>query len=167
MVCYIGLGSNQGDSEKYINAVVKLIANSDRFGMPHMSSLYNSSPVDNEDQPDFINAVVKVDTALDARNLMKYLHAIEKSSGRIRDPENPKGPRAIDCDVLLYGREHTNQDIVTVPHPKMTKRRFVMEPLVEIAPKAYIPGWGYAKDVYEEALKMGVYNSQSVVKLES
>lgn len=163
---YIGLGSNQGDSEKYIKAVIKLIANSDRFGIPVASSLYESNPVENENQPNFINAVVKVDTELSPSNLLKFLFAVEKSSGRIRDPKNPKGPRAIDCDLLLYGREQINTEKLQIPHPRMMKRLFVMEPLLEIAPRAYIPSFGYAKDVFEESQRLNLFATQTVTKLD-
>jgi len=162
---YIGLGSNQGNSEKFIKAVIKLIANSDKFGIPVASSLYETTPVDNENQPNFINAVVKVDTELSPESLLKFLLAVERSSGRIRDPENPKGPRAIDCDLLLYGREQIKKEALQVPHPRMMKRLFVMEPLLEIAPKAYIPSFGYVKDVFEESQRLNLFSTQTVTKL--
>jgi len=163
---YIGLGSNQGNSKSILKGVMKLLANNENFCMPIASSFYQTSPVGYEDQGDFINAVVKVDTALEPAALLKFLFAIEKACGRTRDVENPNGPRTMDCDLLLYGREEIKTESLQVPHPRMMKRLFVMEPLVEVAPKAYIPGFGYAKEVYEESLKMDLFNSQKATKIE-
>ena len=166
-IAYIGLGSNIGSSKKVLDAVLKVFANHEKFCMPIVSSYYQTSPVSKIDQDDFLNAVVKVDTSFTSGELLKFLLALEKAVGRKRDPEKPDGPRIIDCDLLLYGREESNTIDLTVPHPRMTDRLFVMEPLLEIAPKAFIPGYGYAKDVFEELDGQNHYDSQTVSKLDT
>ena len=165
ITAYIGLGSNMGNSEKVLNSVVKVLANNEHFCMPVMSSFYQTSPVGHDNQADFINAVVKVDTSLSVTSLLKYLMTIEKASGRKRDPELQDGPRIVDCDLLLFGREKVETESLVVPHPRMTKRLFVMEPLIEIAPKAFIPGYGYAKEVFKKLEDLNEFESQTVTKL--
>jgi len=162
---YIGLGSNMGNSEGILKGVLKVLANNENFCMPIMSSLYKTSPIGNADQPDFINAVVKIDTSLSMNSLLKYLMAIEKATGRKRTPGQKDGPRLVDCDILLYGREEVSKENLVVPHPQMTKRLFVMQPLVEVAPKAFIPGYGYAKEVFKKLEDLNHFESQKVEKL--
>ncbi|MGH1426516.1 MAG: 2-amino-4-hydroxy-6-hydroxymethyldihydropteridine diphosphokinase [Arenicella sp.] len=162
---YIGLGSNMGNSKTILNGVVKLLANHESFCMPVVSSFYKTSPVGYDEQPDFINAVVKVDTALEPVTLLKFLMAIEKAVGRKRDPKLQDGPRLIDCDLLLFGREELITEKLTLPHPRMTERLFVLEPLIEIAPKAFIPGFGYAKEVFTKLEESNAFASQKTTKL--
>jgi len=161
-VSYIGLGSNMGESEKYISKVVEVIADHGDFCIPMVSSLYKTSPVGDENQADFINAVVKVDTSLAPLDTLAFLLGLEKALGRKRDPANQNAARVIDCDLLLHGRESSDSSILTLPHPRMVDRLFVMQPLVEIAPKAYIPEHGYAKEVFELNQDQGSYDSQRV-----
>jgi len=127
-----------------------------------ISSLYKTSAVGDEDQADFINAVVKVDTSLDPKKTLAFLLGLEKALGRTRDPENQNAARVIDCDLLLHGRFQNETKLLTLPHPRMAERLFVMKPLVEIAPKAYIPEHGYAKEVFELYKGEGRYDSQRV-----
>lgn len=164
-IAYISLGSNVGNSKKILNGVIKVLANHENFCMPVVSSFYETSPVGQDNQDDFVNAVVKVDTSFSSSELINFLLAIEKAVGRKRDEKYPNGPRSIDCDVLLYGREEIQTDKLHVPHPRMTERLFVLEPLVEIAPRAFIPGHGYAKELLEELLEEGRFESQKVTKL--
>ena len=164
-IAYIGLGSNIGSSKKVLDAVIKVLANHESFCMPVVSSFYQTSPVGLKDQDDFINVVVKVDTSFTPNELINFLLSLEKAIGRKRDPEKPKGPRIIDCDVLLYGREEINTNDLIVPHPRMTERLFVLEPLVEIAPKAFIPGHGYVKEVLEKLSDTNHFDSQKVTKI--
>ena len=162
---YIGLGSNMGNSKTILNGVVKVLANHESFCMPVISSYYQTSPIGYDDQPDFINAVIKVDTSLEPMALLKFLMAIEKAVGRKRDPKLKDGPRLVDCDLLLYGREEIQTEKLTLPHPRMTQRLFVLEPLIEIAPKAFIPGFGYAKEVFKELEEKNTFVSQKTTKL--
>jgi len=106
------------------------------------SSLYRSAPVGYLDQPDFINAVVKVETALPPLALLQALLAVEQHNGRTRDFQN--APRTLDLDVLLYDELQHHEHGLTVPHLQMHKRAFVLQPLLEIAPDCVIPGVGAA-----------------------
>jgi 2-amino-4-hydroxy-6-hydroxymethyldihydropteridine diphosphokinase len=111
------------------------------------SSLYRTAPVGYLDQPDFINAVAMVETALAPHTLLDGLLAIERQHGRVREFLN--APRTLDLDVLLYGDLVLYEPGLTIPHPRMHERAFVLLPLVEIAPEAEIPGRGRATDLLE------------------
>ncbi len=105
-----------------------------------ISSLYKSKPVGPQDQPDFINAVIKVDTNLDARSLLSVLQVLEQQHGRVKTIH--WGPRTLDLDILLFGNEIIHEDNLVVPHPELANRNFVLYPLQEIAAEVYIPGIG-------------------------
>ena len=109
------------------------------------SSLYRSAPVGYADQPDFINAVAALETALAPRTLLDALLALERGQGRVRD--FPNAPRTLDLDVLLYGELQWHEHGLTIPHPRMHERAFVLLPLTEIAPQCVIPGRGKAADL--------------------
>jgi 2-amino-4-hydroxy-6-hydroxymethyldihydropteridine diphosphokinase len=134
-VAYIGLGSNLGDRLEYLQAA--LAALSARGLEPvGVSSVYESDAL-GPPQPDYLNAVVSVSTSLSARELLEALNAIEAELGR--QHRQRWGPREIDLDLLLYGDEMLEEDGLTVPHPEMTKRSFVLMPLLEIAPGLDLP----------------------------
>ena len=137
---FLSLGSNLGDSQGLIRKALKQFRAAG-IEIVRVSSLYKTEPVDFIDQPWFINCAVKVKTALSPRRLLLALKSIEKSLGRKR--VKFKGPRLIDIDILLYENEVVNSPGLTVPHPRMTERRFVLVPLKEIAPRAVHPvtGW--------------------------
>jgi 2-amino-4-hydroxy-6-hydroxymethyldihydropteridine diphosphokinase len=132
-IAYIGLGSNLEDPE---NQVRQAFAELDR--LPHTrlvrkSSLYRTAPVGHEAQPDFINAVAQLETGLPAERLLAELQAIEKHHGRERGFKN--APRTLDLDLLLFGDAKLGSPRLTVPHPRMHERAFVLQPLLEIAPQ--------------------------------
>jgi 2-amino-4-hydroxy-6-hydroxymethyldihydropteridine diphosphokinase len=102
--------------------------------------MYRSAPVGYADQPEFMNAVAQLETRLDARALLQGLLAIEADAGRTRS--FPNAPRTLDLDLLLYGDEIIDAPELSVPHPRMHERRFVLAPLAEIAPDALVPGRG-------------------------
>jgi 2-amino-4-hydroxy-6-hydroxymethyldihydropteridine diphosphokinase len=108
-----------------------------------VSSLYRSEPIGVGKQPDFVNAVAEIETTLGARALLDELLATEARFGRTR--ESPGAPRTLDLDLLLYGERVIAEDKLTVPHPRMHERAFVLAPLAEIAPDIAIPGKGRAK----------------------
>ena len=112
------------------------------------SSLYRSAPVGFLDQPDFINAVVKIETTLAPLTLLQTLLDLEQENGRTREFQN--APRTLDLDVLLYDDLQHHQHGLTVPHPQMHKRAFVLQPLLEIAPDCVIPGVGAAAKALHE-----------------
>lgn len=137
---YIGLGSNLGDPEA---EVLRAFGELDRLPKTRLlacSSLYRSAPVGFAEQPDFINAVAEVETALTAHELLAALLDTERHRGRVREFRN--APRILDLDILLYGDLVCHDAGLTLPHPRMHERAFVLRPLHEIAPQGVIPGRG-------------------------
>jgi len=131
-IAYVGIGSNLDDPRRQV-----LNAFSDLDSLPHTrvvkkSSLYRTAPMGHADQPDFINAVAQLETGLPAERLLAGLQALEQRHGRKRS--FPNAPRTLDLDVLLYGNARIQSDTLTVPHPRMHERAFVLKPLLEIAP---------------------------------
>jgi 2-amino-4-hydroxy-6-hydroxymethyldihydropteridine diphosphokinase len=138
----IGLGANLNDPAAQVEYA---LAELDRLPGTRLlahSSLYASAPVGYVDQPDFINAVAQVETTLAPRALLDALLDIEHRHGRERSFRN--APRTLDLDLLLYGNAHFHEEALTLPHPRMTERAFVLLPLLEIAPDTVIPGLGLA-----------------------
>jgi len=135
--CFIGLGSNlQDPRSQVLNAFDELAAiDGCRPGL--RSALYRSDPVGPQDQPDFINAVAELHTRLEPEALLDRLQAIEQAHRRVR--ERHWGPRTLDLDLLLYGNEVIHTPRLSVPHPCMTERGFVLWPLAEIAPALTMP----------------------------
>jgi 2-amino-4-hydroxy-6-hydroxymethyldihydropteridine diphosphokinase len=132
---YIGLGSNLGDRLGNLQAAVKALS-ARGLEAAARSSVYESDAL-GPPQPDYLNAVVSVSTSLTPRQLLEALLAVEAEFGRHRGQR--WGPREIDLDLLLYGDEMLEEDGLTVPHPEMTKRSFVLLPLLEIAPDLDLP----------------------------
>jgi 2-amino-4-hydroxy-6-hydroxymethyldihydropteridine diphosphokinase len=137
---FIALGSNLSDPAAQVNAGFAALAVLPATRVIARSSLYCSAPVGYADQPDFINAVAAIETALAPRALLDALLAIERRHGRAR--EFPNAPRTLDLDVLLYGDLQLQERGLTIPHPRMHERAFVLLPLAEIAPRCVIPGRG-------------------------
>jgi 2-amino-4-hydroxy-6-hydroxymethyldihydropteridine diphosphokinase len=126
---YLSLGSNVGDREKNLR---RAIARLEPFGRPlKVSSIYETEPVEFAHQAWFLNCVVELETSFSASDLLEGLLGIEKAMGRERRVK--KGPRNIDIDILLFGDAVVESAVLTVPHPHMHRRRFVLEPLAEIA----------------------------------
>jgi 2-amino-4-hydroxy-6-hydroxymethyldihydropteridine diphosphokinase len=146
---YLGLGSNlasaAGDSMETVQAAMEALAMAG--SVVARSSLYRTAPVEFREQPYFVNAVACVETALRPELLLQELLAIERRFGRERSAGVPKGPRTLDLDLLLVTDESgagivCASPTLTVPHPEMAKRRFVLEPLAEIAPEMRHPVLG-------------------------
>jgi len=132
---FVGLGANIGARERSIRSAAGLI------GARRLSSLRETEPWGVLDQPPFLNAAAELETELGVRELLDRLLAIERQLGRIRDARR-WGPRTIDLDLLLYGSETIDVPGLTVPHPRLHERRFVLEPLVELEPELVVPGRG-------------------------
>lgn len=162
---YIGLGSNMDDPESQIDDAISKFVNSDDFSMVMTSSYYRTSPVGYDEQDDFVNAVLRADTSLDPSDLYQFLRRIEKKAGRARDPENQNAPRPIDCDLLMYGSIKINHPKLIVPHPRMTQRLFVMQPLLELSPNIEIPDVGSGKLALENLQNSDIGKSQTIVKM--
>lgn len=139
---FIALGSNLNDPVTHMERAFGEIGKLPGTRLLARSSLYCSAPVGYPDQPDFINAVALIETALEPHALLEALLAIEHQHGRVRDLRN--GPRVLDLDVLLYDALVCHEHGLTLPHPRMHERAFVLEPLLEIAPDCVIPGMGAA-----------------------
>ncbi len=131
VTAYIGLGANLGDAQGAVREAVQAIAALDGVALKRQSSLYTSAPVDSSG-PDYVNAVVEVQTRHKAQRLLRELQAIEARAGRRRPYRN--APRTLDLDLLLYAQVHINSPHLTLPHPRMLQRAFVLVPLAEIAP---------------------------------
>ena len=156
-IAYVGLGSNLDGPQ---NQVEQALLELDR--LPHSrlvgrSSLYRSAPLGFAGQPDFINAVARLETGLPAERLLADLQDIESRHGRTRAFAN--APRTLDLDLLLFERLQLKTPRLTVPHPRMHERAFVLKPLVEISPEVSIPGLGPAKALLKSV------ESQAVEKL--
>ncbi len=131
----IGLGSNLGDRARYIrDATASLSGLGDIVAV---SSLYETAAIGGPDQSDYLNAAVVIDTDLSPRQLLDKCLEIERAAGRER--RERWGPRTLDLDLLLYGDSTVTEDDLTVPHPRMVERRFVLEPLLEVWPDAALP----------------------------
>lgn len=134
-VAYLSLGSNIGDRAANLRAA---IAQLDEAGsLRAVSALYETQPVDVTDQPWFLNCVAAIETGKTPRELLKFVLSIEEAMGRLRLRD--KSPRKIDIDVLLFGDRVVEEPGLKIPHPAMHQRRFVLEPLAEIAPEACHP----------------------------
>lgn len=147
---YIGIGSNVGTREDFCRRAVELLRSSSGIEVNRTSSLYETSPIGGPPQRSFINLVVSVTTDLEAQQLLSSCKSIEQQLGR--EPSDIRwGPRVVDLDLLTYGDEKISEPDLEIPHPEMTKRRFVLVPLLEVAPDATDP-WGTPyKDYVQEA----------------
>ena len=142
---FIALGSNLDNPGRHIEAGFRELAALPQTRVIRKSSLYRSAPVGYLDQPDFVNAVAQIETGLGPRELLEALLDIEHRQGRVRD--FPNAPRTLDLDIALYGGLVLQEDGLTIPHPRMHERAFVVVPLAEIAPDALIPGRGTAREL--------------------
>lgn len=140
MRAFIGLGSNLGERESMIRSALDALAKLPETAVVRASSLYDTEPVGEAEQPNFLNAVAQVDTQLTARQLLWNLLLIEKRLGRVRTQK--WGPRTIDLDLLLYGDIVIEDHDLRVPHPEITRRSFVLVPLVELDPALLHPVTG-------------------------
>lgn len=136
--CFIGLGSNQADPAQQLRRACVAIAALADTHVLQCSPFYRSVPLGPADQPDYVNAVIAVDTDLPALTLLDGLQEIERSQGRIRNGER-WGPRTLDLDILLYGTQQLDLPRLKVPHYHMHARPFVLYPLADIAPTLRLP----------------------------
>ena len=142
----VGLGSNLDSPARQIETALDMLEAIDQTCVIAASSLYRSAPLGGIEQPDFVNAAALLATALDARGLLEQLQAIEHARGRERG-EAHWGPRVLDLDLLAYDGLSIDEPGLTVPHPGIAARNFVLLPLREIAPDFEIPGLGRVRDL--------------------
>ena len=146
-IVFIGLGSNLANPAAQVLQAIQAIDRLPDTQVSVRSSLYRSAPVGYLDQPDFINAVIRIETSLAPLALLHALLALEQENGRTREFQN--APRTLDLDVLLYDNIRHHEHGLTLPHPQMHKRAFVLQPLLEIAPACVIPGVGTALEAMQ------------------
>jgi 2-amino-4-hydroxy-6-hydroxymethyldihydropteridine diphosphokinase len=147
-VAFIGLGSNLQEPQEQVARALQALAGLPNIRLLARSSLYRSAPVGYLEQPDFINAVAQIETGLAPRELLDALLELERECGRTREFLN--APRTLDLDILLYGDLQHHEHGLTVPHPQMHRRAFVLQPLLEIAPDCKIPGIGAAAEAMQQ-----------------
>jgi 2-amino-4-hydroxy-6-hydroxymethyldihydropteridine diphosphokinase len=138
---YVGLGANLGDREQTLSAAVDALAGEMGIEVVAVSTLRETEPVGVGEQPRYVNGAAELETTLTARDLLDRLLAVEQRFGRVRI-RGEHGPRTLDLDLLLYGDEVLEEPGLTVPHPRVHERRFVLEPLAELAPGLFVPGHG-------------------------
>ena len=135
VTAYLGLGSNLGDRKKNLAQALDLL--SQNLAIKKLSSVYETEPVGYEEQPLFLNAVCLVSMGLSPENLLRLVKKIEAKLGRMPGP--PNAPRPIDIDILFYDNQVLNDKELTIPHPRLVERAFVLVPLAEIAPDLVHP----------------------------
>jgi 2-amino-4-hydroxy-6-hydroxymethyldihydropteridine diphosphokinase len=143
VTAYVGLGSNLGDRIGNLSRAIDAIAHIPETRVSSTSRAYESVPAYHGEQPAFVNAVAEVETGLTADGLLNHLGRIEAEMGRVREVEN--GPRVIDLDLLLFGDEERASEMLTLPHPRLKERDFVVTPLLEIAPRVKLPDGRHPK----------------------
>ncbi|MFS2116072.1 2-amino-4-hydroxy-6-hydroxymethyldihydropteridine diphosphokinase [Herbaspirillum frisingense] len=141
-LAWIGIGGNLGDARATVEQAIARLAGLPQSRLMHSSSLYRTAPIDSSGD-DYVNAVVLVSTTLPALELLHALQAIELQHGRERPYRN--APRTLDLDVLMYGNASIASAELTVPHPRMAQRAFVLAPMLEIDETVEIPGLGAAR----------------------
>ena len=142
MIAYVGIGANLGDARANVADAIERLGRLPQTRLLKASASYRTAPIDSSG-PDYINAVARIETELDPHALLAALQDIEQAHGRERPYRN--APRTLDLDLLLYGDEVIATAALTVPHPRMLERAFVLTPLLEIAPDVEIPGHGAAR----------------------
>jgi 2-amino-4-hydroxy-6-hydroxymethyldihydropteridine diphosphokinase len=130
---YLGIGSNLGDRVAHLQGAVDALAAAEGLDVVAVSPVYETVPVGGPPQPDYLNAVVAVDTSSTARALLELAHRIEAAADRVRTVR--WGPRTLDVDLLLVGDEQIDEPDLVVPHPRMAERAFVVVPLADLAPE--------------------------------
>jgi 2-amino-4-hydroxy-6-hydroxymethyldihydropteridine diphosphokinase len=138
----VGVGANVGRPRETIAAALTLLDQESDVELVAVSTLRETDPVGHEEQPRFLNGVVELATELSPQELLARLLAIETRLGRVRGQGPRFGPRTIDLDLLLYDEETVDEPGLTLPHPRMHERRFVLEPLAELDPALVVPGRG-------------------------
>lgn len=160
MQVFIGLGSNLENPKQQVASAIhdlNLIPNS---RVVAASSFYSSPPMGPQDQPDYINAVVEMDTTLTAHLLLDQLQQIEQKHGRVR--KRHWGERTLDLDILVYGTESLDDARLQVPHPGLTQRAFVVYPLAEIAPQLVVPNMGTMAEIMANCPRDGLQQLEKI-----
>ena len=150
---YIGIGANLGDARATVEYAIETLRSLPQTQFKQASSLFITAPIDSSGD-DYINAVVALETDLEAQALLEHLQALELACGRERPYRN--APRTLDLDLLLYGQQMIDTVHLTVPHPRMTERAFVLIPLLQLDPFITIPGKGAAHQFAPAVADQGI-----------
>ena len=142
---FIGLGSNLAHPRRQIAAALDALRRTRGIRVLAVSPNYVTAPIGGPLQPDYVNAVAEIETTLSPRALLAQMQRIERRHGRVRDHASRNAPRTLDLDLLLYGALRMCTRNLTVPHPRMHERAFVLRPLADVAPAQAIPGRGLAR----------------------
>ena len=151
---FLSLGSNLGDRLDHLSKAVTALANQPKIKVLIVSSVYQTKPVGGPEQDDYLNAVVKIQTELSPIDLLAITQSIENNQGRVREVR--WGPRTLDIDVLTYDDLIFADEKLTLPHPRISERAFVLVPFFEIDPQATISGLGKVADLYQQIAKFDV-----------
>lgn len=144
--CYIGLGSNLGGPMAQLRSALRHLAAYPEITVVAVSRFYASKPMGPQDQPDYVNAVACVETALPALDLLQILFAVERVHGRVREAASRWGARTLDLDLLLYGDAVMATPALVLPHPGLCQRSFVVLPLLDVAPTLCLPDGKCVRD---------------------
>lgn len=150
---YIGIGANLGDAKSMVEYAIGKLGNLPQTQLKQASSLFVTAPIDSSGD-DYINAVAQIETELDAQTLLEQLQTLELACGRERPYRN--APRTLDLDLLLYEHEVINTPQLSVPHPRMMERAFVLIPLLQLDPFIQIPGKGAAHEYAPAVADQGI-----------
>ncbi len=155
---FVALGSNMDQPVMHVQRALRDLDELPETALVKISTLYETAPVGITDQPVFVNAVAQMSTTLSPHDFLARLHAIEAQHGRVRSSltDEKNGPRTLDLDILIFDELQIDEGGLTVPHPRMHERAFVLVPLVEIAPAVVIPGKAAAKTFLMALGKAGV-----------
>jgi 2-amino-4-hydroxy-6-hydroxymethyldihydropteridine diphosphokinase len=152
-IVYIGLGSNQGDRISYLQQGLRLLTDHEGIKLLSASSFYETEPVGDDDQHWFVNVAIAVETALPPEPLLAACLKVENQLGRKRDATRPNGPRTLDIDLLLYDNLVWQSPELTLPHPEVHKRAFVLVPLLEVNAKLIHPVYNKTMEQLHQALE--------------
>ena len=162
---YLGLGSNLGDREKYLDTAIDELSKDSAITVGKVSTFIETEPYGPVDQPDFMNGVIEIETYLEPDELLELIHDIEAEAGRERIIH--WGPRTLDIDILLFDDIIMNTETLTIPHPEMHKREFVLKPLVEIAPNVYHPAYMKTSAALYRTLRHSAHASSKHIETEN
>lgn len=151
---FLSIGSNLGNRFEYLQTAVDRLAKSPKISKIIPSAIYETKPFGGPEQDDFLNAVLEVETELTSSELLMLAQQLESEAGRIRDIR--WGPRTLDVDILSYDNVVSSDPELTLPHPRIQERAFVIIPWFEIAPEYLIPGLGKLADLFNEIEKSEV-----------
>jgi 2-amino-4-hydroxy-6-hydroxymethyldihydropteridine diphosphokinase len=151
---YVALGSNLGDSQRTLSRAIDALGSLPSTAITARSRLYRTAPWGMHEQPDFINAVVRLHTALSPHQLLDALLMIEAAAGRVRDGER-WGPRTLDLDLLHMDGVVLDDPALTLPHPRIRERAFVLAPLADVAPQLELPGQGRVAELLQRVDSAG------------